>query len=221
MRFIHKALLFFFSSCILSCNNDDKIVTNTDQGFDYYPLEIGYEWIYDVELIELQVSADDTTLYQVKEVIDSTYTIGNEAGYIVHRLSRTNPSEVWVADSVWAIQKNNKGIVKQENGYPFQKVEFPTEVSRNWDGNKWNAYPETAYRITVLDSSLSLENQQYNQVMKIDEGTSVNLIEEKENYTLYAKGIGPIMIVKKNLERQPGEKQLGEIRTYSLSAFNF
>ena len=214
--FLKSIFLFLTSMIIVSCNNDDNAETEIDLGYDFYPIEIGYEWTYNVTAIELTISSDDTTYYQVKEIVDTTYTIGEESGYILHRMYRKDSTSAWVNDSVWSIQKNEFGVVKQENGYRYQKIEFPTELGKIWNGNKWNPFSQANYEIITLDSSLSISGTTYTNVMKIDEGTSVNLIEDKERYTLYARDIGPIKIVRKILEQQPGEKQLGTVRTYSL-----
>jgi len=221
MRLLRNIILLAISLAIFSCSNDDNEPTEIDQGYDFYPVEIGHEWIYDAQLIEYQISSDDTTTFQIREVVDTTYTIGEETGFTLKRYSRPDNNSSWSLDSIWTMQKNNDGVIRRENNYRYQKIEFPALVGENWDGNKWNIFDEDNYEITTIDSSLTIGNNDYTEVMKVDEGTSINLIEEKEQFTLYSRNIGPIQIVNKNLETQPGEKTIGTIRTYSLNSYNF
>ena len=189
---------------------------------DYYPIEIGYEWIYDVQQINKTLSADDTLDFQLKETFFGLLSDSNgERLYSVYRYSRPGESDAWQLDSVWTLVSHENYIVKRENNRGFQKLIFPVTVNGSWDGNVWNTLAPQNYSVTYVDSSARINGNYYDEALFVDELDNVNLLLSKKQHEIYARNIGLVEYYKEDLETQPGEKTLGSIYVQRLVRVKF
>ncbi len=218
LKFLDLAVVILFFS---GCSKDDNSKP-IDFRRDYYPLEIGNEWIYDVQEINKTLSKDDTLNFQLKESLIGLLSESNgERLYSVYRYSRINESDPWNLDSVWTLVSSDRYIVKRENNIGFQKLIFPLTENSSWDGNIWNSMAPQTFSIEYVDSSAEINGNEYNETLYVDELDNVNLLLSQKQYEIYARNIGLVEYYKEDLETQPGEKTLGSIYTQRLVSVNF
>ena len=208
---LYKVLIFvLLVTFLFNCNKGKDIVT-VDLGYDYYPLNIGNEWVYDVQLISLTILGDDTLNYQLKEVVVEKVEGGDEANYLLYRYKRFSDTTIWKIDSVWSVKKEERYLVKTENNVRYQKLAFGVSSGLTWDGNIWNIFEERIYTIVSLGAAYLLGEDEYTDVLEVEQKNETNLILSIDNRELYARGVGLIEIYKEDLETQPLEKTLGNV----------
>lgn len=223
---MRNSLLKYFSFVIgviivIGCgpNNDPEPF---DDRRDYYPIEVGNTWIYDVEQINKTISSDDTLSFQLKEEIHELISDSfGEKLFSLYRYTRNNPLDNWVLDSVWTLVQHNDYIVKRENNVAFQKLIFPLDQTSIWDGNQWNINQEQTYTVDYVDSPTTINGVNYSETTFVNELDNENLILTQKQYEIYARNIGLVEFYKEDLETQPGEKTLGFIYTQRLLEVNF
>jgi len=218
MKFLKSLLLVSLTIFSLSCSKGTDPIP-VDMGYDYYPLTIGNTWVYDVQEIDKNTLADDTTQYQLKEVVAELVDGGDEDNYLLYRYKRASVSDTWVIDSVWSAKKETHYLIKTENNIRFQKLVFGVALGLSWDGNLWNVFEEETYTIVNLDIPYELNSIAYDEVLEVEQKVDKNLILSVDSREHYARGVGLIEVYKENLETQPGEKTLGMIYHQTLSSY--
>lgn len=223
---MRKSLLKYFTLVlslfiIASCGKDNDAEPFDDRS-DYYPVDVGYEWIFDVVQINKTISSDDTLTYQMREEIHELISESfGEKLYTLYRYTREDAAQEWALDSVWTLVQHDDYIVKRENNVGFQKLVFPVENGSTWDGNTWNINEEQAYNVDYVDTQAEINGVQYTETMFVNEFENVNLILSQKQHEIYARNIGLVEYYKEDLETQPGEKTLGTIYSQKLVEVNF
>ena len=218
MKFYKIIVLTTISLLFFTCKNKIK-EESIDLGYAYYPLEIGYEWVYNVQSIAYNVLKNDTTKYQLKEVVKELVPGGDEENYLLYRYKRVDEVAFWSLDSIWSVKKEQGYLVKTENNIRYQKLKFGTSLGLTWDGNIWNTKAENNYTIVKLETPYTLKGKTYNKVLEIEQYVDKNLILSIANKEVYAKEIGLIEVYKENLETQPMSKSLGSVYHQTLVSF--
>lgn len=218
IKYYSLLILLLSVSFFVACSKGEEPVP-VDYGYDYYPLKIGNEWVYDVSAIELTTLGEDTTNYQLKEVVEESVDGGDEENFLLYRYKRDDEFDVWVMDSIWSVKKEEKYLVKTENNIRYQKLTFPLSLDLFWDGNVWNTFDENEYSVVGINQAYNVNGESYDEVLEVEHYVEQNLITSVENGEYYGKGIGLIEIYKKSLETQPGEKTLGTIYHQRLKSY--
>lgn len=127
-------LTMFFQGC------EESEAPNIDlSGSGYYPLQVGNFWTYQMEQIDYLVLGNDTSSYQLRELIsDSLVSSTGEVTYLISRQLWQESGQQWQTDSIWSVRKNSQFVVVTENGLSFVKLVFPVSIGESWDGNAFN-----------------------------------------------------------------------------------
>jgi hypothetical protein len=134
----------------------------------------------------------DTNRYQLRTLIGDT-VIDNE-GRIARkfiRFKRPNSSSDWTQTDLWTtIITNNRAELVEENQRVIKLVFAPT-ISKEWNINAFNIYPETnAYYSNIHDSktvgALTFDSTLVVEIADVGE----NLIKRVRKFEVYAKGVG-------------------------------
>lgn len=176
-------------SGVIACNETKEIGPET-VGYDYYPIEIGQQRIYDVEEVIFRITGFDTTFYQLRETIFDSIVSLDQTTYLLRRDVRANVQEEWESDSIWSVARTSNYLAITENSVPFIKLTFPVDLSNEWDGNSLNSKNRTTYYYQEVENqlidSISASNHLRVIIEDIEEGpTGVDLRSE-----VYVRGIG-------------------------------
>jgi len=106
-------LVMIFSSCSESTFEQN----GEEQGYDYYPIVIGNEWIYEVDsTIYLQDGADVLkSISQVKEEITELLDPDGEK-YIITKSVRKSDTDPWVVNDKFLVENDGEICL------PFLKI---------------------------------------------------------------------------------------------------
>ena len=101
-----------------SCKKDNK-VPPLNLGYNYFPNNVGHYVIYNADSVVVNPLSVpwgvDSSIYQIKEVIDSIYMDGsNRPTQRIVRYIRPNPSSPWVLEKVWSgnLNKTDAEVVE-------------------------------------------------------------------------------------------------------------
>lgn len=196
-----SAALFFYA-----CTSKDIFPENVaGAGSDFYPIETGNTWIYQVDTIGYSSKFDvaqnkfvtDTTRgrYFMKEVIADS--IGLQQGNPLFRVEiyrAADSSGPWTIDSVWSIQRGKDKILKTENNRPIVKLKFPVNEKSRWDGNQYNLQQDSSgsfwFTIQNFDEEFSFGNKLWPS-FKVVQQMDSNCLNRVSSNEIYLKNIGP------------------------------
>lgn len=178
---------------VYSCKKD--VAPPVDVGYDYFPINVGHWIIYDVVSIEhdAPVNKHDTSLFQIKEVIESTFLDNeNREAQRIERYIRSNSTLPWVIKDVWFSNLTTATAEKVEENARFIKLTFPISLGKTWDGNNFNSQDIWNYEYTEVDVSYTINNLSFDSTVTVLQIDEENLIEKNYALEIYAKDVGMI-----------------------------
>ncbi|MEI6508982.1 MAG: hypothetical protein WCO54_10910 [Bacteroidota bacterium] len=208
-------ILVFMFSC--SSNKDDG--SSIDLGYNYFPVEAGHVWIYDVDSFGYDNNTDstviDTTYYQYKEATSESMIddIGKPA-IKVERYFRKHDSDTWQSANTWIMSRDNLRAQKVQDNIRYVKLVFPLNASKTWDGNMFNNIGQAYYDILYFDQPSFVNGKMFDKTVMVREDSITNFIDEIKRYSLYARNVGLISFTSDSLNTQsrskgPGTKSKG------------
>jgi hypothetical protein len=186
MRYFLFSLILIFISC-----DGELLPADVDElGFEYYPLNVGEQRIYQLKAIDYKISGNDTLDVLLRETtFDSTVNSDQSITYSVLREIKPSDTSEWLTDSLWTIRKTDDQLVRQENNIPFVKLVFPVNEGISWNINAFNnkGEQEVFYTFDGTESD--------SLVKVIIEDIPANIVNQNQQDEIYARGVG---LVSKN-----------------------
>ncbi len=209
-----------FSFCVilsivfLSCEKQ-SVTEDFDEdkfGYDYFPLEVGKYWIYEVDSIiydDEGATVIETRSQIREEIVEVFEDASGDDIFRIERYWRSGDSVQWEVTDVWAAHKNSSQAFRIEENLKFVKFVFPPLDGTRWDSN---LFLDNSTVITVAGESISMfagwddsriesvdqvENigiQEYEKVATIllTDDEEANTIERRYALEKYARGVGLI-----------------------------
>jgi len=180
-------LLFILSSCK---KNEETV----ELYYDYFPLEEGTFVEYQVTHIKYEINQKDTVIYKLKTVVGDT-VIDNE-GKIARKFFRyiyDTLANAYVVKDLWtAIISDSRAELVEENQRKIKLVFAPTST-KEWDINAFNTYEPLMAYYENIHSSYEFNGFNFDETVKvIHEYVEPNLIQYKNKYEVYARGVGMV-----------------------------
>lgn len=209
-----------FLLILVSCGKpSDKGIT--EPGYDYYPLSIGNQQIYEVSQKIIQPTSVTENSYQVKEIITESYFEGDEEVYVLEKYLRPDDNAPWLnsPDSVQTVRISGNRAILTENNQRIIKLVFPVSEGRSWDANALNIAQEDYFAMKNVDQSFESGGQVFTNTLTVDqENDTTNLIKRDVRYEVYARNTG--LVYKSSsvlsLNFVSGDTTEGEILTKKL-----
>lgn len=196
---------------LLGCSIDPVPLNDDWREYEYFPMEIGSEWIYQLDSIIFDPAVGgivrDTISNQLKEVVRDTFTdLTGEQNYIIDRYLRKNEASPWVINSVWHTALLDNQAQRVENNLRFVKLIFPPKEGATWDGNKYfnpntkfsvageslEIYKNWSYYIQSSGGAENIHGNNFDRVVTIIQSDDENAIEKRYSVEKYAFGVGLI-----------------------------
>ncbi len=192
-------VLAIFAALLSSCSDSATEIASEE----YFPLRVGYQWIYDVEEITTlrNLCADDgvtTTTYELKvEIISSAVNAEGGTTYTFQRSKRSG-SAPWTPLATWTAQRKGTQLVANEANIVFVKLVFPVSDGLSWNGNQYNTQLQLN-KVNVDTYAMASVHQPYAVSANLSFPKTVTVIQnaEENNITrrdsrkeVYALGVG-------------------------------
>lgn len=197
--------LFFQTAC------EETEVVDLDFNYEFYPLDIGKYWIYDVDSIIYDLSNTaiviDTNSYQVREeIVDTTRDNEQRLIYVIHHFERQAAGLPWQITEVYTTIRTDEMAERTEHNRRFIKLLFPAKIDQTWNGNRFFNTTENIevagetlemfkgweYKILSIDDNTSFNGLNFESVMLVQQADDENLIERRFSQERYAKNVGLI-----------------------------
>ncbi|WP_242928209.1 hypothetical protein [Pontibacter vulgaris] len=204
--------LVLATAFIAGCDDKFAELDPSTAGYDYYPLEVGDYRIYDVTNIRFLHNVGDTTRFQMRELVDTTFIDQtNTVNYKIIRSIRADDNSEWQEDSVMVVTKSLTNVILTKDNTKYVKMVFPVKEGKKWAADMYNTHtiPEEKrndfmsdrdpFKIKEpstfidVDKPYSVGGKSYTNTVTIIQGTPIDPImgidDRKE---VYAKGIGRV-----------------------------
>ncbi|MFK8044801.1 MAG: hypothetical protein AB8B72_04860 [Crocinitomicaceae bacterium] len=187
-------ILFF------SCKKDEVEI---DFGYDYVLLDSGLTIVYQVRDIfhdEALLPAHDTNYYQIKTVFSESFTdeVGDDAVKI-RRFLRENDSLDWEIKDVWTVKNTvTRTEVVEENSRYIDFIFAPT-LTKTWNANALNQFEEKSSRFKSVHQPFAVNGFKFDSACVVSHQEFTSFIGHNIEYDVFAKGIGKIYSVHKEL----------------------
>jgi len=204
----HLILFLAIVLSLLSCKDETSTPYTLEQSFKYFPLTPGFERVYQVTSIKLDVLSgiNDTSVYYIKETV--TDTIIDTLDYKMYAIAReikTEDEPYWKEYDQIGIRKHNRSLVRVENNIPVDILEFPERINKEWDGNAFNSLEEEMFEITQTLTHDTVISGELDSVLIVlqDYNSNVYTLTHKEER--YAYNVGLCSATYINAESQPND----------------
>ncbi|MEY3342471.1 MAG: hypothetical protein RL090_155 [Bacteroidota bacterium] len=193
--------LFFILTSVVaylsSCKEEEPQPPVTQQGFhyQYVPTNVGHEVVYDVQLIVKDefTGIQDTTSYQLKELIESTFTdIAGRPTQRLERYVRSDSSAAWVINDVWTSNLMKDRFENNEENNTYVKLRFPITLGLEWNGNLFNGQQEKTYTYTAIHQPYTINSFSLDSTITVLQDDYEDLLEKRFELERYATGIGMV-----------------------------
>lgn len=193
---------------IASCVNKIEEYDSGNNDKLYFPLQVGYKWVYQVDSIVYTKKGTQRSqeTYSVnEEIIDEFTDNRGEFSYIVEQ--NIYKSDQHVATNLLYAFVDDQKAISTEGNLKFIKLTFPVSLNNSWDGNALfdasntivkiggepiNMFEWWNYRYTEINGTETINGIEYTDVVTITQVDSDIPIEKRYSVEKYSKGTGLI-----------------------------
>ena len=216
-----RYLFFIFGLVIigLACNKEVIEPANTLSVEDYFPLDSGMYWIYDVQKIEIDapIGKFDTINFELKMLIKD-FDKDIEM-YEFWRYSRADSTMPWINYDIVTVSVDQLTIQWVENNLRYVKLTNPIAENKIWDGNIYNILSPWNYFYSNFESSFENEYLVVTDVIKVDQRNVSNFLQSEKAWELYGKNVGLVFKYEEVLVLESNQPKTGHIDRFDLITF--
>lgn len=230
MKIIGFYILLLFAT--LSCKKN-KVVPNVDHSSKYYPLAIGYTWIYAVDSIILygnETQNADTLRYQVKNrIVSTTNDATGTLNYVVEKSVQTAKSNRFVFNNLFTLQKTTLELVCNAQDARIPMLIFPIIRLKEWSGNvytqkdEWNMATGNTNEVECMYTEVHVPHTAngvvYDSTSTVTRLKEENAINSRYATEVYAANLGLVSKYFENIENHNRSAPKGSKYTYTLLSF--
>ncbi len=205
-RFLY--LLFGFSIILVAACKETPDDYNPNLGYDYYPLEVGKFFEYQMDSIIFDPNGDTTVFHTTsflrEEILDTLTDNEGNTMYKIEQYERAADTLPWNIKKVLSVALVDNQATRTEDNLHFVKIAFPLAKGNRWKGNSHfdeglivDIAGETVamfkgweYRVNDFGVADTIGGFQFDETILIEEAENENLIELRRSYATYAKGVG-------------------------------
>ncbi len=196
---------------LLACAKQETEDIDLLFAYEYFPLEIGQERVYQLDSIIFDPIPGgigvDTFSWQLRErIVDTLRSSSGTLRYLIERAERANDTLPWVTQAIWTASRTQTQAFRTEDNLRFVKMNFPLREGDSWDANIFidkdlkveiageqvEIFKGWESEILNLSENVELEGQNFENVLSIQIADNENLIEYRYGLEQYAADIGLI-----------------------------
>ncbi len=213
VKLIHlrRLLPAFGLLLLLGCNQSEVEELTGDYGYEYYPLEVGREYLYEVDSVIFREGpsgpvADSSRTLVLERIVDTLTDNTGATLYRVERYERRSPAEPWQIRKVTTAARSARQAFRTEDNLRFVALVFPLRTGVEWDGNRYipdgvffegSSRPVDLFKgwrseVQSVDVPGSVGNLAFDAVSTVSLANAENAIEYRRATEQYARGVGLI-----------------------------
>jgi hypothetical protein len=205
IAFSTLVLAIGLAASLCGCRRDPDLppaLTDEQVGRDYFPFELGYFWVYDVEDHTWDLNVDSIQRYQLRERVDTVYLgASGEKTYRMVRSKRLNALDTWRDDSVFSLVITPQAIRRTANNVPTLELIFPVREGAFWNPNALSARDSIDRTYGPLDQPRTLPNgQAFARTIDVIDSGEDNVYFLREQRSAYARQIGRISRIRRTYD---------------------
>ena len=211
-----RSFIFFLtaaSALFFACNKSEIEDTSIDDfGYDYFPLEVGRSWEYEVDSIIYDpvvggTAVDSFRTFIRESVVDTLLDNTGEVLYRVERYYRRSDTLAWQIEKVLTLSWNEQRATRTEDNLRFTKLAFPARAGQFWDGNAFfddtrdvfvagesiRMFKGWQYRILEAGQPATIGSLELDDVVTVQNADNRylnNVLELRLATEQYARGVG-------------------------------
>ena len=210
---------------IFSCSeNEIEVPDDSIFGYEYFPLGLGYEWIYAVDSVLISQAGTNNVIsssFIKEELIEVITDTDDKKEFKLQRSYKKDSISQWQITDIWIVQSDESLAIRKEENLSFVKLVFPAVDGTKWDGNIFfddeKKFPVAAENITVYKdweyqineiASKTVGGTLYSDVLDVSHIDDVTFISKRFSTESYAKGIGLIERKMEIFDTQNGDTSL-------------
>lgn len=218
MKYLPVLLLFLFFWLGCKEQKDDFTFEN---GFEYFPLEVGNYKIYQVDSVIYDPASGginrDSSRTFIKETLIEKYS--DDAGaevFKIERAQRNTPADPWTITNIWTTSHNELRAYRTEENLKFVPLVFPVQARKRWNslvftdpalqveiaGEPIEIFKGWSSEIESADQAEKIGDFDFEKVTMVIHADEENLIELRSVIEKYAKGVGLVFKEMKILDTQ-------------------
>ena len=220
--------IFLFSVLIISIfscgENEIEVPDESIFRYEYFPLELGYEWIYSVDSVLVNQGGTNNVIsssFIKEELIEVITDTEFKKEYKLQRSYRKDSLSQWRIKHIWTSQRDDRRAIRSEGNISFVKLVFPAVDGTKWDGHIFfddeKEFPVAAENLTVYKDweykinnigAKTIGSTLYPEVLDISHIDDVTFISKRFSTESYAKGIGLVERKMEIFDTQNGNESL-------------
>jgi hypothetical protein len=196
---------------ILTFYSCDKVEPPVESDTLFFPLKLSTFTVFKVTVLEHDAFTEktDTLSYFIKETTQDT--IINNAGKLVYRTkieqSQNDTNYTFI-----------KYVIEERDDFSAQRVEddtrkiklsFPLKERKTWDANEFNINEYQSAETIKINEPYMAGDTEFIETVIVDLGNDINPFFTTVEEEVYAKNIGLINRIVKEIETQPGKYKDG------------
>ena len=163
--------------------------------YNYFPLNVGAEVIYNVDSTVYNNFNNSTTnyIFQLKDITTNKFidAQGNEA-FRIERFKKTDTDD-WFFQKVIVRKIISNRAEEVLDNKRYVRLVFPPTLQSTWNGNLYNDLGAWPHEVKDLDVPLTIAANNLDSTIAIQQYNEVNLIREDIYDETYAKNIGLVV----------------------------
>lgn len=203
--------LFVIISTFYACSEDEVEQFDIDYGYEYFPLIVGKNKIYQVDSITFdtilgKTKVDSVRFFLMESIVEKYTNALGDTVFRIERYTRNSDTQPWKLKDVVSAEKNEQTCIRSEQNFRLIKLAFPLNIRSHWNpvlhidkdvevkaGNEnikmflyWKA------EVDKIENEKTILGKKYANVISVFQANSENAIELRRVTERYAKGIGLI-----------------------------
>lgn len=218
--YIKLTTAFIVISCsfllFMSCDPVKEPFNFSDFGYQYYPIEEGSYWIYQVDSVVYRMvgaQRDSTTGYIKEEIVERFIDAVGDTIFRIERSFSRSSDYKWRVQDEWATSKDAGKVTRTEENLKYIKLVFPLKENVSWDGNIFISEDEISievggetlkpfldwkYKVLTLGEKEIIGNNSFEKVSTIQNvDNSDDFLHFRYAVEKYAENVG--LVHKKQL----------------------
>ncbi len=203
--------LFFVglsASCFFACDREVEEV-DIDFGYEYYPLEVGRSWYYQVDSIIYDPAIGGTAVDSSRTFIRETIadTLPDNTGALLYRVERYERSAdtlPWAIKKVFTLSRDEQRAYRTEDNLRFITLAFPPREGASWEstlffnpafdvfvaGESIEMFKGWRSQIISVGEALNLGQMEWEEVLTVEQANNENILERRYVLEHYVAGVG-------------------------------